>query len=301
VTSSQRFLDAVTSCFGDDTNVVSFSDDKALIRALARDMFEAILMEASDTASLRESRPLFVSRHCQSRLPVPLILVGHFANRAALDLAFSLGADDIVRLPIDQDELFVRTSRAIRRAQQDPVVGETLRLAEYRLEKRIGVVVFNGQTVQLTPREFAIAWMLFSRPGHYLSRKQISIAIWGCGEEVAGRTLEQHIYKLRKKLLLSGAHGVRLSTQYAHGYRVETFANVDTSHHDDDREDGQDGAIDPDIQRHRFGADVRNGGDVHRPSNGTDGYRSAAPSDNAEDADSPRKACNAEKAPLGAA
>lgn len=226
VTSSQRFQDAVTSCFSDDTSIVSFSDDKALIRALTRDLFEAILMEANDIGALRENRPLFVSRHCQSRLQVPLILVGHFANRAALDLAFSLGADDIVRLPIDQDELFVRTSRAIRRAQQDPVVGETLRLSEYRLEKRIGAVVFNGQTVQLTPREFAIAWMLFSRPGQYLSRKQISIAIWGCGEEVAGRTLEQHIYKLRKKLLLSGVHGVRLSTQYAHGYRVETFGSL---------------------------------------------------------------------------
>lgn len=229
VTTSQRFQDAVTTCFTNDTTIVPFADDKALIRALTRDMFEAILMEASDTAALRESRPLFVSRHCQSRLQVPLILVGHFASRASLDLAFSLGADDIVRLPIDQDELFVRTSRAIQRAQQDPVTGETLRLSEYRLEKRIGVVVFNGQTVQLTPREFAIAWMLFSRPGQYLSRKQISIAIWGCGEEVAGRTLEQHIYKLRKKLLLTGAHGVRLSTQYAHGYRVETFGALDQS------------------------------------------------------------------------
>nr|WP_284700955.1 helix-turn-helix domain-containing protein [Robbsia betulipollinis] len=98
-----------------------------------------------------------------------------------------------------------------------------LSLAGYRLDKRLGVVVAGDDTVQLTPREFAIAWMLFSRQGQYLSRAQIATAVWGCSEEVAGRTLEQHIYKLRKKLSLNGLHGARLSTQYAHGYRIEVF------------------------------------------------------------------------------
>ncbi|MGI4983184.1 MAG: response regulator transcription factor [Janthinobacterium lividum] len=197
----------------------------SLIRALSRDSFSALVIDATDGLGQRESRPVLAARACQARLHAPLILVGHFTDRDSLAQAFNAGADDVVRLPIDADELYVRTLRAIRRCQSDPNVGEMLHLADYRLNKRLGVVTVGECTVQLTPREFAIAWMLFSRQGQYLSRAQIAIAVWGCSEEVAGRTLEQHVYKLRKKLSLSGAHGARLSTQYAHGYRIEVFSS----------------------------------------------------------------------------
>jgi DNA-binding response OmpR family regulator len=80
--------------------------------------------------------------------------------------------------------------------------------------------------VRLTPREFAVAWLLFSHDGQYVSRRQIAGAVWSSSEDIIGRSLEQHIYKLRKKLELQGAHGCRLQTMYAHGYRIEV---ADTS------------------------------------------------------------------------
>ena len=79
----------------------------------------------------------------------------------------------------------------------------------------------EGEPIRLTTREFAIAWLLFSRPGEYASRRHIAGAVWSSSEDIVGRTLEQHIYKLRKKLDLSGQHGIHLRTMYAHGYRVE--------------------------------------------------------------------------------
>ncbi|MGI4858442.1 MAG: response regulator transcription factor [Janthinobacterium lividum] len=229
VTTNQRTYDAVQSCFAEGSHeVVRFTEDIALIRALVRESFSALIVDATDGLGPRDSRPVLAARACQARLHAPLILVGHFTDRESLAQAFNAGADDVVRLPIDSDELYVRTLRAIRRGQSDPHAGELLHLADYRLDKRLGAVMVGDQTVRLTPREFAIAWMLFSRQGQYLSRAQIAIAVWGCSEEVAGRTLEQHVYKLRKKLSLSGAHGARLSTQYAHGYRIEACA-ADTS------------------------------------------------------------------------
>jgi DNA-binding response OmpR family regulator len=228
-TTSQRTHDLVYACFHEgDHEVVRYGDDQALIRAIARDSFSAILIDITDSGSLRDSRAIFASRDCQSQYQAPLILLGHFADRASLDRAFAAGADDLVRLPIDADELYVRTMRAVRRNQTNSVTAETLNVAAYCLDKRMGVVQFADQTVQLTPREFAIAWMLFSRSGQYLSRQQISVAVWGCNEEVAGRTLEQHIYKLRKKLVLNGSHGARLGTQYAHGYRIESQEVTET-------------------------------------------------------------------------
>ncbi len=84
------------------------------------------------------------------------------------------------------------------------------------------------QTIDLTPREFAVAWILFSRCGEYVSRRQMAGAVWSSSDDIVGRTLEQHIYKLRKKLELNGTRGVQLRAVYARGYQLDV-ADVATS------------------------------------------------------------------------
>jgi len=74
-----------------------------------------------------------------------------------------------------------------------------------------------------------MAWLLFSNLGHYLTRKTISVAIWGVAEEIAGRTIEQHVYKLRKKLGLGTERGVTIRTAYARGYRLELCSETQTA------------------------------------------------------------------------
>jgi DNA-binding response OmpR family regulator len=38
---------------------------------------------------------------------------------------------------------------------------------------------------------------------------------------VATRTVDTHVSRLRRKLLLDGEHGWRLTAVYQHGYRLE--------------------------------------------------------------------------------
>jgi DNA-binding response OmpR family regulator len=55
----------------------------------------------------------------------------------------------------------------------------------------------------------------------YISRETIGTSIWSSDSEVAGRTIEQHVYKLRKKLQLGVERGVSIRTAYGQGYRLE--------------------------------------------------------------------------------
>src|ERR1700731_1992722 len=127
VTHNQRFHDAERACFAEGGHdIVLFSEDKSLIRAIGRDSFSAIIIDTSDGLGARDSRPVLASRDCQSKYQAPLILVGHFADRESLDQAFSVGADDVVRLPIDVDELYVRTLRAIRRGTSSATTTESM-------------------------------------------------------------------------------------------------------------------------------------------------------------------------------
>ncbi|MEM5453684.1 response regulator transcription factor [Paraburkholderia phytofirmans] len=222
MTTSSSLFNLICQCFRDDTiECCRFLDDVALSRAIYREDYHAILVDAA--TGIDATRAVFARRACYGDRRAPLIVIGAFADRDSIERAFEVGADDVVLSPIDRGELEVRTYQALRRFQSPtPVQAEDwAELGPYRLDRRTGTVLIDEREIRLTVREFAIAWLLFSRAGEYVSRRQIAGAIWSSTEDIVGRTLEQHIYKLRKKLGLNGASGVQLRTMYAHGYRVE--------------------------------------------------------------------------------
>ncbi|MEI7292172.1 response regulator transcription factor [Paraburkholderia tropica] len=222
LTNDRRLFNLICLCFLDELIECScFSDDVALTRAIYREDYQAIIVDAA--TGVDPNRAVFARRACYDDRRAPLIVVGAFDGRADIEQAFDAGADDVVRSPIDRSELAVRTHLARRRfeaASSARADGE-IRFGPYRLDRRAGTVQLNGRPIRLTVREFAIAWLLFSRTGEYVSRRTIAGAIWSSTEDIVGRTLEQHIYKLRKKLELNGEAGVQLRTMYAHGYRIE--------------------------------------------------------------------------------
>ncbi len=221
MTASTALFTLIDQNFAEDSiECYRFSDDVSFSRAIYREDFRAILIDAS---CLSAPCAALARRACYADRRAPLIVVGAFNDRISIERAFAAGADDVVVAPFKDSELAVRTYQALRRFGNAPVDQESDRVefGAYKLERRAAVVALNGQLIRLTSREFAIAWMLFSQAGDYISRRQIAAAVWSSTEDIVGRTLEQHIYKLRKKLQLNGTFGVHLRTMYAHGYRVE--------------------------------------------------------------------------------
>lgn len=210
----QHFLDASVEC-------IQFDDDVALARGLYRDDYRVILVDAA--TGIDGTRTVFARRAFYGGRRAPLLVVGTFTDRDSLERAFDAGADDVVLAPFDRNELAARAFRAMRRVEAEPAPRDEQRvtLGAYTLDQQASTVQIAGRTVRVTTREFAIAWLLFSRAGEYVTRRQLAGAIWGSTEDIVGRRLEQHIYKLRRKLELTGESGVALRTMYAHGYRIE--------------------------------------------------------------------------------
>jgi DNA-binding response OmpR family regulator len=198
-----------------------FADDVTLARALYRDDFSAVLIDAN--TGVNPLRPILARRACLAEGRVPLIVIGARDDHGEIARLLDAGADDVVLAPVNTRELTLRVRCALRRVQPAAArdVDKRLACGVYVLDRRASTVSIEGELVKLTAREFAIAWLLFSHAGEYVSRRQIAGAVWRSSEEIAGRTLEQHVYKLRKKLWLCGQHGARLQTMYAYGYRIE--------------------------------------------------------------------------------
>lgn len=93
-----------------------------------------------------------------------------------------------------------------------------LEVGVYQLDRSHDTVTVQGTEVELTAREFALAWLLFSAPDMRVSRARIALQIWGSDETSAARSIEQHVYLLRNRLGLRGEHGLVLRAVYGGGY-----------------------------------------------------------------------------------
>lgn len=77
------------------------------------------------------------------------------------------------------------------------------------------------RSIVLTNREFQLALALYRHLGHPVSRTRLLEALGVGSDRMPGRALDNHIYRLRRKLGPESTSGLRLHTVYGSGYRLE--------------------------------------------------------------------------------
>lgn len=200
----------------------AYGDEMLMIRALRSKAFSMVIVDAT----LQYSRHSMLCQWRESHgCKVPLLVVGTFSSTYAMQSALDSDAADIVAGPVNLDELSVRTGRVLHQSPY-PTQASMICIGRYALDRRNCRVLLDDEAVALTAREYQLAAVLLANPGVNFSREQLSRIVWSSTREVAERSLEQYIYKLRKKLNLSHETGVVLRTLYAQGYRIEATATA---------------------------------------------------------------------------
>jgi DNA-binding response OmpR family regulator len=201
--------------------VQRFASETALLRGVRRDDVDLVLIDLASEPEADNSLLSWLNMRTGDATPVMILSPMRRAELAALVL--NAGADEFVPRPFEAVELLARTNALLRRSGNAPQ-RRSIEFAGYSLERDSGRLQFLGQPIELTPREFSMAWLFFSSPGVYISRSTIGAVIWSTDSEVAGRTIEQHVYKLRKKLQVGDKRIVMIRTAYTQGYRLELCA-----------------------------------------------------------------------------
>lgn len=153
--------------------------------------------------------------------PIPVLFVTQQDSDEDIVYALEKGADDYMAKPVKGREMLARIKSLGRRGQRQDAVKRSNTYGEYVIDSAARVITRSGERIELTQKEFDLAFYLFKHLGEILPREDILEKIWGRTSDISTRTIDTHVSRLRKKMSLTPARGWRLSAIYQFGYRLE--------------------------------------------------------------------------------
>ncbi|MEO1044301.1 MAG: response regulator transcription factor [Pseudomonadota bacterium] len=205
---------------------VSFSDGDKLASALLRDTFDLILVDWNMPGKTGIEIVNWV-RDSMDEPPAIIMMTSRSAKQDISD-ALNAGADDYITKPEDETVIAARIAAILRRSAPANAMAKTVTYGRYTFDRMEQEVSFDSETVKLTSKEFDLAELLFRNHDRTLSRAYIMETIWRTNADLATRTLDMHISRLRSKLSLRPENGFRIFTVFGYGYRLETMKETET-------------------------------------------------------------------------
>lgn len=156
-----------------------------------------------------------VCQYIRSKSNIPIIFLTALESEQNQLKAFDLYADDYITKPFSMPVLLKKIAAVLRRISQSVPQNKleykyiVLDSDEYRAYK-------NGETIELTTREFEILRELIENKGRVLTREYLLNSVWNYNFLGDERIIDTHIKNLRKKIgegLIKTVRGV--------GYRID--------------------------------------------------------------------------------
>lgn len=140
---------------------------------------------------------------------IPVIILtakGQITDKIA---GLELGADDYLTKPFSPRELCLRVSAILRRVKKVTAVAE-LKRGGFVMDRKNMKLFVDGAPLDLTTTEFKLLATLMENNTTVHTRADLLREVWGYNADVATRTLDTHIKRLREKLGPASRHIITL-------------------------------------------------------------------------------------------
>jgi DNA-binding response OmpR family regulator len=159
-----------------------------------------------------------VCREIRKRSNVPVIMLTARSEEFDEVHGFEIGADDYVVKPVKLTALIARVHALFRRIEKHRDEKKRLVSGGLEIDDASHVVTVDKKEIILSPKEYALLYILVEKKGRVVSREELMNQVWGYEYYGGLRTVDTHINRLRMKL---GKKGNAITTIRGFGYRFE--------------------------------------------------------------------------------
>ena len=151
-----------------------------------------------------------------SRLKLPVIALVPETRLA--DLGTTLGVDDFLLSPPNNEELLARSRRAISQTPSHDSE-EVIRVGDLAINTANYEVSLQGRRVNLRFKEYELLLLMATNPGRVYTREALLNRVWGYDYLGGTRTVDVHVRRLRSKI--EDADHTFIETVWNVGYRFK--------------------------------------------------------------------------------
>jgi DNA-binding response OmpR family regulator len=198
--------------------VLAAMDGQQALRRCEAEQPDIVLLDAN----MPKLNGFEVCRRLRHETEIPIIMLTARDEDEDIVQGFQLGADDYVTKPFSAKQLNARMKAVLRRCRADRYdqpVGE-VHVGDLTLYLQSLQVIKAGTTIQLTPLEFRILFLLAMNEGRVIPYSRLVEYAWGY-DGGDSSLLKTHICHIRQKLGLgSSGDGVKIKAVVSVGYSL---------------------------------------------------------------------------------
>ncbi|MCX7882120.1 MAG: response regulator transcription factor [Brevinematales bacterium] len=165
---------------------------------------------------------------------LPIMVVSDQVSAEKAVYFFNMGADDFIRKPFDTMEVFCRLKARLRVANYVKeiknkelkkghlVMNGPVRIGEAEVDFDRMLVIRNGETIMLTPKEAGMLKLLYMNKGRVIPRAEFLKTVWFLEEEhaITDRVVDTNIVNIREKIGDTGRQARYIKTIFGVGYML---------------------------------------------------------------------------------
>jgi DNA-binding response OmpR family regulator len=190
------------------------------VEQITSDLPDLVLLDLM----LPEKNGFEVCREVRQFYQRPILMMTASGDEVDEVLGLELGADDYITKPVKPRVLLARIKTLLRRESipASPLLAKTLSFGRLFLDVGSKTVKLADKTIDISPHEFDVLWLLASHPGEVISRSALVSQLRGIDYDGFDRSIDIRISRLRKKLLDNAEAPTKIKTIRGSGYLFTT-------------------------------------------------------------------------------
>ena len=165
-------------------------------------------------------------RKIQALKDIPIMIVSAKNQDMDIVLGLGVGADDYLTKPFSTNEFIARVKAQIRRYGKMKSLNTqgfddaNVVIRNMVINEMTKTFTLNGQTVELTPKEFEIILLLAKNRGRVYSKEEIYERVWKYDSLADAFTVTVHGKRIREKIDSIAPNTSLIETVWGVGYKI---------------------------------------------------------------------------------